>query len=64
MIMDFEEDRRIQPVMGVLAEDLSLLSLRELRDRIKFLQSEINRCEDIIATKEGAMVDAESFFKK
>ncbi len=45
-------------------EDLSLLSLKELRERVALLKAEIERCEAAIEAKEGARSDAESFFRK
>lgn len=46
------------------SEDLSLFSLKELRERVALLKSEIERCEAAIQAKEGARSDAESVFRK
>lgn len=61
-----EPDEPIRPKVRVITpgEDLSLLSLKELRERIAVLQTEIERCESAIEAKEGARSDAESFFRK
>ncbi|MFP3943370.1 MAG: DUF1192 domain-containing protein [Alphaproteobacteria bacterium] len=48
----------------LLKEDLSMYSLKELRERVALLKAEIERCEAMIEGKEGARSDAESFFRK
>lgn len=63
-MMDMEERTAQKPAMGVPGEDLSLLSLKELHERVAVLEAEIIRCREVIADKEGARSDAESFFRK
>jgi uncharacterized small protein (DUF1192 family) len=44
-------------------EDLSPLSLEELKTRIVELQEEIERCEVVITSKQGSQAAAEDVFK-
>lgn len=43
---------------------LDAFSIHELEERIQHLESEIVRCRDLIASKQGSRAEAESFFKK
>ena len=63
--MEPDEWKPPKPPAAVLpGEDLSLLSLKDLRERVALLRAEIERCEEAIDAKEGARTDAESFFRK
>ncbi len=48
---------------SLAAEDLSLYSLEDLEARIAELKAEIQRCEEMIASKQGSRQAAESVFK-
>ena len=48
----------------LLAEDLSPMGLDELSARIDALESEIERCRAIIASKKSSHSDAEAIFRK
>jgi len=52
------------PVKGLPGEDLSVLSLKELQDRVARLEAEIDRCRAAIEAKEGALSDAEAYFRR
>jgi len=56
--------RRRQALETALKEDLSLLGLDELEERITLLESEIVRCRAEIASKRGSRDAAESIFKQ
>ena len=47
----------------VLDEDLTLLSLDDLAERVQSLQSEIERALAVIESKKGSHSDAEALFK-
>jgi uncharacterized small protein (DUF1192 family) len=47
-----------------LGQDLTLLSVEELRERVNHLQKEIARLEAEIARKQASKSAADSFFKK
>ncbi len=63
MDIDDLEPRRA-PLLPLHQEDLSLLSIDELEERINDLQAEIARCEAMIHEKRDSRADAEMFFKK
>ena len=46
----------------LVTEPLDQLSIAELKDRIKFLELEINRCNDKIVSKELSKSAADSVF--
>ena len=46
----------------LITEPLDQLSINELKDRVKFLESEINRCNEKIVSKELSKSAAESVF--
>jgi len=45
-------------------DELGLLSVHELEERIAFLQEEIERTKTLLTSKAGAFSDAEAVFKK
>jgi uncharacterized small protein (DUF1192 family) len=47
-----------------LGEDLSLLSVAELKERVDALKAEIGRLEEAVRTKEATRSAADSFFKR
>ena len=46
-----------------LGEDLSLLSVAELKERVDALKAEIGRLEEAVRAKEATRSAADSFFK-
>ena len=46
----------------LITESLDQLSINELKDRIKFLELEINRCNEKIVSKELSKSAADSVF--
>ena len=46
----------------VISEPVDQLSITELKDRIKFLELEINRCNEKIVSKELSKSAADSVF--
>ncbi len=59
------QPKRVPDSLKVLAmEDISLLGVEELRERITLLNQEIARSEDMIASKQGSLSDAEAVFRK
>ena len=62
--MAFEdEDRPRKKVTHDIGQDLSLLSLEELTERIALLNSEIARLEEAAKKKRASRDAANSFFK-
>ena len=47
----------------LITESLDELSIAELRDRISFLEDEINRCKEKIDNKKLSMSAADKIFK-
>ena len=61
---DEPKSRRNSALSAVLTEDLSLLGLEELAERITLLNQEISRVEATIASKQASKSDAEAVFRK
>lgn len=59
-----EEPLRPKRKVHELGEDLSLLSVEELRERVLALKAEIERLEGTIRTKEATKNVAEGFFRR
>lgn len=59
-----DEERITKPADIVIGEDLSMLSVEELENRIAMLQDEIQRIRDDIGSKQSSLSVAESFFKQ
>ena len=59
-----EEAQRPKKKAHELGEDLSLLSVGELRERVEALQAEIARLEGAISSKEASKTAADTFFKR
>ena len=62
---DLEPRKRRSDALAALAkEDLDLLGVEELKDRITLLETEIVRIKAQIGRKEGTRSAAEALFKK
>jgi uncharacterized small protein (DUF1192 family) len=62
---DLEPRRRRNEALAALArEDLSLLGIEELNERIMSLQAEIERIRAQIERKKGSLSAAEALFRK
>lgn len=59
-----EEALRPKKKVHELGEDLALLSVGELRERVEALQAEIARLETAISSKEASKSAADTFFKR
>jgi uncharacterized small protein (DUF1192 family) len=59
-----EEALRPKKKAHELGEDLALLSVGELRERVEALQAEIARLETAIRSKEASKSAADTFFKR
>lgn len=59
-----EEALRPKKKAHELGEDLALLSVGELRERVGALQAEIVRLEEAIRSKEASKSAADTFFKR
>lgn len=61
MIDDDAPKRRIAHEIG---QDLALLSVEELQERIALLRQEIERLDEAAASKRASLAAAGAFFKK
>jgi len=61
---DEEEDRPKKKILHDIGQDLALLSVAELRERIELLRQEIARLEAAIAQKQVSRNVADQFFRK
>jgi uncharacterized small protein (DUF1192 family) len=59
-----DDDRPKKKVVHEIGQDLSLLSVAELQERIGLMQAEIARLEADIAKKQSTRSAADMFFKK
>lgn len=59
-----EDDRPKKKLAHEIGQDLTLLSVRELTERIGLLKEEIARLEADIAKKQATRSVADQFFKK
>jgi uncharacterized small protein (DUF1192 family) len=59
-----EEDRPRKKISHEIGQDLTLLSVAELTDRINLMREEIARLEADIARKQATRSAADAFFKK
>jgi uncharacterized small protein (DUF1192 family) len=59
-----EDDRPKKKIMHEIGQDLALLSVKELQERIALLKEEIARLEANIAGKQASRSAADQFFKK
>jgi uncharacterized small protein (DUF1192 family) len=59
-----DDDRPRKKLQHEIGQDLSLLSVEELRERIGLLTSEIARLESAMVSKQASRQSADQFFKK
>jgi uncharacterized small protein (DUF1192 family) len=59
-----EDDRPKKKIVHEIGQDLTLLSVKELQDRIALLQEEIARLEADIGRKQASRNVADQFFRK
>ena len=59
-----DEDRPKKKIVHELGQDLTLLSVGELQERIALLREEISRLEADITRKQVSRSSADAFFKK
>jgi len=59
-----DDDRPKKKISHEIGQDLSLISVRELNERIGLLREEIARLEADIAKKQSSRTSADQFFKK
>jgi uncharacterized small protein (DUF1192 family) len=62
--IDPEDDRPKRKVVHEIGQDLSLLSVGELAERINLLKDEIGRLEAEMVRKRASQTAADAFFKK
>ena len=58
-----EDDRPKKRLAHEVGQDLALLSIEELRERVALLKDEIARLESAIASKRASRGAADQFFK-
>jgi len=61
---DEEDDRPKKKIVHEIGQELALLSVKELQERIVLLREEIGRLEGAIARKQVSRNVADQFFKK
>jgi len=59
-----DDDRPKKKIVHELGQDLTLLSVGELTERVTLLKEEIARLEANMATKQASKSAADMFFKK
>jgi uncharacterized small protein (DUF1192 family) len=59
-----DEDRPKKKIVHEIGQDLALLSLGELNDRVALLREEIARLEAVASSKKASRDVATQFFKK
>jgi uncharacterized small protein (DUF1192 family) len=59
-----DDDRPKKKITHEIGQDLYLLSVKELEERIALLTEEIERLKSAIASKQSSRNVADSFFKK
>jgi uncharacterized small protein (DUF1192 family) len=59
-----DDDRPKKKIVHEISQDLTLLSVRELQERIALLKEEIGRLEADITKKQSSRNVADQFFKK
>jgi len=64
MTKDEDDDRPKKKIVHEIGQDLALLSVNELRERIALMKDEIARLEASIASKQASRSVADTFFKK
>ncbi|HEY7302046.1 MAG TPA: DUF1192 domain-containing protein [Xanthobacteraceae bacterium] len=61
---DDDDDRPKKKIVHEIGQDLALLSVKELGERIALLKEEIARLEAAIASKQASRTVADQFFRK
>jgi uncharacterized small protein (DUF1192 family) len=59
-----EDDKPKKKVAHEIGQDLTLLSVEELRQRVQLLHDEINRLEADMKQKHASRTAADQFFKR
>jgi uncharacterized small protein (DUF1192 family) len=59
-----EDDRPKKKIVHEIGQDLTLLAVKELQERVLVLKEEIGRLEAAIASKQVSRNVADQFFKK
>jgi uncharacterized small protein (DUF1192 family) len=59
-----EDDRPKKKIVHEIGQDLALLAVKELQERVVVLKEEIARLEAAIASKQASRNVADQFFKK
>ena len=59
-----DDERPKRKLAHEIGQDLALLSVEELRERIGLLTDEIARLEAAMASKQASRTSADTFFKK
>jgi uncharacterized small protein (DUF1192 family) len=59
-----EDDRPKKKIVHEVGQDLALLSVNELEERIALLNEEIGRLKAAISSKQSSRNVADTFFKK
>jgi uncharacterized small protein (DUF1192 family) len=59
-----DDDRPKKKIVHEIGQELALLSIRELEERIALLNGEIGRLQAAITSKQGSRNVADQFFKK
>ena len=59
-----DDDRPKKKIAHEVGQDLSLLSVEELTERVKLLQAEIARLETDMTQKRAKRAAADQFFKR
>jgi uncharacterized small protein (DUF1192 family) len=59
-----EDDRPKKKIAHEIGQDLALLSVEELNDRIALLNGEVARLQGALASKRASRSVADQFFKK
>jgi uncharacterized small protein (DUF1192 family) len=59
-----EDDRPKKKIAHEIGQDLTLLSVTELHERVALLKQEIARLEANAAAKQASRTSADQFFKK
>jgi len=59
-----EDDRPKKKLVHEIGQDLALLSVEEINDRISLLNDEIARLQDALAKKRASRSAADQFFKR
>jgi len=59
-----EDDRPKKKLVHEIGQELALLSVEEINDRISLLNDEITRLQDALAKKRASRSAADQFFKR